>query len=64
MLKKRLPSSETAAEIWEVEKQAKTFLRDEDTYWAQRAKADWLAKDNKTPNFFIEKLLFVEKIMV
>lgn len=44
-----------------MEKQAEIFLRDKETYWVQRAKADWLAKGDKNTKFLHAKASFRKK---
>lgn len=50
-----------AYQIWAIKKEAETMLKDEESYWSQRAKSLWLAKGGKNTKYFHAKASLIKK---
>ena len=51
----RAPSSEEYEKTREIGKEMDGLLRDEEIYWKQRSRANWLKHGDKNPKFFHAK---------
>ena len=60
-LKLRKVQYENEVEIKKVEKQIQNILIDEEIYWKQRSRADWLKEGDKNTKFFSQQGIVQEE---
>lgn len=54
-IKQNQSSSKNKEEVWRIESQIHNMLVDEEIYWKQRSRGDWLKEGDKNTKFFRAK---------